>query len=104
MLKPDKKVVALRYQQGKDKAPRVAAKGQGWLAEKILERVGDKTAIWKDPALVEVLYQLELEQEIPEHLYQAVAEILAFVYRLDQKRGEKGDPKGLGATADGEER
>ncbi len=104
MLNPNKKVVALRYQQGKDKAPRVKAKGQGWLAEKILERIGDKTAIWEDPALVEVLYQLDVEQEIPEHLYQAVAEILAFVYRLDQKRGEASEPKDLDTTANRERR
>lgn len=84
MLKPPKKAVALRYERGKDKAPRVTAKGQGWLAEQILKRAGDNTPVVEDAALVEVLYQLELQQEIPPHLYQAVAEILAFVYRLDK--------------------
>ncbi len=88
MLKPPKKAVALRYERGKDKAPRVTAKGQGWLAEQILQRVGDDTPVWEDAALVEVLYQLDLNREIPEHLYQAVAEVLAFVYRLDKKWGE----------------
>jgi len=84
MLKPPKKAVALRYERGKDRAPRVTAKGQGWLAEQILKRAGDNTPVVEDAALVEVLYQLELQQEIPPHLYQAVAEILAFVYRLDK--------------------
>jgi len=84
MLKPPKKAVALRYERGKDKAPRVTAKGQGWLAEQILKRAGDNTPVVEDAALVEVLYQLELQQEIPPYLYQAVAEILAFVYRLDK--------------------
>lgn len=84
MLKPPKKAVALRYERGKDRAPRVTAKGQGWLAEQILKRAGDNTPVVEDAALVEVLYQLDLQQEIPPHLYQAVAEILAFVYRLDK--------------------
>jgi len=84
MLKPPKKAVALRYERGKDRAPRVTAKGQGWLAEQILKRAGDNMPVVEDAALVEVLYQLELQQEIPPHLYQAVAEILAFVYRLDK--------------------
>nr|MBO2478497.1 hypothetical protein [Bacillota bacterium] len=84
MLKPPKKAVALRYERGKDRAPRVTAKGQGWLAEQILKRAGDNTPVVEDAALVEVLYQLELQQEIPPYLYQAVAEILAFVYRLDK--------------------
>jgi len=84
MLKPPKKAVALRYEREKDKAPRVTAKGQGWLAEQILKQAGDNTPVVEDAALVEVLYQLELQQEIPPHLYQAVAEILAFVYRLDK--------------------
>jgi len=84
MLKPPKKAVALRYERGKDRAPRVTAKGQGWLAEQILKQAGDNTPVVEDAALVEVLYQLELQQEIPPHLYQAVAEILAFVYRLDK--------------------
>jgi len=84
MLKPPKKAVALRYERGKDRAPRVTAKGQGWLAEQILKQAGDNTPVVEDAALVEVLYQLDLQQEIPPHLYQAVAEILAFVYRLDK--------------------
>ena len=88
MLRPPKKVVALRYERGKDKAPRVTAKGQGWLAEQILARVDGDTPVVEDAALVEVLYQLELNQEIPVRLYQVVAEILAFVYRLDTQRGD----------------
>lgn len=103
MLKPPKKAVALRYERGKDNAPRVTAKGQGWLAEQILQRVGEDTVVWQDAALVEVLYQLDLQQEIPEHLYQAVAEILAFVYRLDKKRGE-GVVGESGSLRDGSDR
>lgn len=80
------KAAALSYKQGKDSAPKVVAKGSGAMAEKILE-IARKHHIplKEDPQLVEVLSALDLNQEIPPELYKAVAEILAFVYRMTKK-------------------
>ena len=81
------KAVALRYDDLRDPAPRVVAKGQGKIAEKILEvarRCG--VPVHEDPDLVEVLAKVELEAVIPPVLYQAVAEVLAFLYRLNAER------------------
>ncbi len=78
------KAVALRYDDLKDPAPRVIAKGQGKIAERILEvarRYG--VPVHEDPDLVEVLAKVELDRVIPEALYHAVAEVLAFLYRLN---------------------
>jgi len=81
-----KKAVALRYDPDQESAPRVVGKGQGVIAEKILEiaRLHD-IPIHEDPDLVEVLAALELGRLIPEELYGALAEILAFLYKLNGK-------------------
>lgn len=84
-----KKAVALRYDSLKDPAPRVVAKGRGLVAEKILEIARrEGIPVREDPDLLEALAQIELDQVIPPQLYQAVAEVLAFLYRLnaEQKR------------------
>jgi flagellar biosynthesis protein len=77
--------VALRYDRAKDHAPRVTAKGQGHVAEKIIALAREHhIPMREDPELVQALTQLDLHQEIPPSLYPVVAEILAFVYRLNQ--------------------
>ncbi len=84
--KPALRAVALRYKRGEDAAPKLTAKGQGTVAERIVElarRHG--VPIRQDRNLVEVLSRLDLEQEIPPQVYRAVAEILAFVYRLSSE-------------------
>ncbi len=80
-----KKAIALRYQKGKNSAPRVTAKGEGAVAEKILQ-IAKKAgvSIKKDNDLVEVLSRLDLNAEIPPDTYAIVAEILAWVYRMNQ--------------------
>ena len=79
--------VALRYKLGEDRAPKVAAKGKGYLAEKILEMAREhKVPIREDKNLIQILSHLELEQEIPPDVYRAVAEILSFIYRLSTRR------------------
>jgi flagellar biosynthesis protein len=86
MVEKRKRAVALRYNAEKDTAPRVAAKGSGKVAEKILQIAEEyNIPIKDDPQLVEVLSTLDLYQEIPPELYRAVAEILAFVYRMTKK-------------------
>ncbi len=82
----EKKAVALRYDPEKDQAPRVVAKGRGYLAELILEVAREHgIPIREDAALVEALSRVELEAEIPPELYEAVAVILAWAYRLNRK-------------------
>lgn len=77
--------VALRYAAGDDEAPRVVAKGRGTLAERILELARqNKIPVHRDSDLVEVLVRLDLDQLIPPDLYKAVAEILAYIYRLNK--------------------
>ncbi|WP_029521747.1 FlhB-like flagellar biosynthesis protein [Persephonella sp. KM09-Lau-8] len=82
----DKKAVALKYERGKDNAPKVIAKGKGHIGEKIIQIAKEHNIpIKEDPVLVEALSQIEINQEIPPELYKAVAEILAFVYRQTKK-------------------
>ena len=85
-----KKAVALLYDRQKGDAPVVAASGEGEVARKILAVAQDAgIPIQEDPDLVEVLAKVPLGDEIPVELYQAVAEILAFVYSLN-KEGTQG--------------
>jgi flagellar biosynthesis protein len=82
-----RKAVALHYQPRKDKAPKIVAKGQGYVAEKILELARQHDIpIREDKNLLQILSRLDLNQEIPLEVYKAVAEILAFVYRLSHQR------------------
>ncbi len=77
---------AIKYDAKKDPAPRVTAKGKGAVAEKIIELAKrNNVPIKADPALVEILYQLDLEEFIPPELYKAIAEILVFVYSLNDE-------------------
>ncbi len=78
--------VALRYNEDKEAAPRVLARGAGNVAQKILEIAKEqKIPIREDPDLVEALAKLDIGSLIPTELYPAVAEVLAFVYRQNQK-------------------
>ncbi len=77
-----RRAIALRYEG--TGAPRVTASGQGHVADRIValaEEAG--VPLREDPALVQALSTLELGREIPEELYAAVAEVLAWAYRLD---------------------
>jgi flagellar biosynthesis protein len=81
-----KRAVALRFTQGEDNAPVVVAKGKGLLAEQILRMARENNIpIQEDRNLVQVLSLLNIDQEIPPQAYQAVAAILAFIYRLNKK-------------------
>jgi flagellar biosynthesis protein len=78
--------IALQYNAATHNAPRITATGQGLVAEKIIALAREHgVPIREDPNLVQVLAQLDLQQEIPPHLYVVVAELLAFVYQLNQR-------------------
>jgi flagellar biosynthesis protein len=81
-----KQAVALRYEAKKDRAPKVVGKGRGFIAERILELAREHhIPIRHDKNLLQVLSYLDLKQEVPPEIYQVVAEILAFVYRLSNR-------------------
>ena len=86
--KPSKTAVALEY--GKNPVPLLTAKGQDSMAEAIIaEAKKQGVHIAEDPQLVGLLSQLELNQEIPENLYVAVAVILSWVYWLKGMEPER---------------
>ena len=88
MPRKPKKAVALTYKPRQDDAPKVTAKGTGLVAAKIID-IARKQGIpvKDDPDLVEVLSRLDIDEEIPPELYVIVAELLAFVYSLNRKKG-----------------
>lgn len=80
------KATALRYKAQEDSAPKVVAKGSGKVAEKIISIAKQHNVPLKeDPNLVEILSTLDLYQEIPPDLYRAVAEILAYIYKVSNR-------------------
>ncbi len=77
--------VALSYDETRDQSPRVVAKGYGEVADAIIARARDSGVyVHNSPALVTLLMQVDLDSRIPEQLYVAVAELLAWLYQLDQ--------------------
>jgi len=83
---PRRTAVALKYDAATDSAPKVIAKGRGLVAEKIMALAREQgIPMREDPDLVQLLAQIDLAQEIPPTLYKVVAEVLAFVYRLNQR-------------------
>ena len=78
-----KKAAALRYDKNKEQAPRVVAKGEGESAKNIIKIAQlHNLPIKKDEDLVELLSKIELDKEVPEALYKAVAEIFVFIYKF----------------------
>ena len=89
----NKKAIALRYNQNREKAPRVVAKGAGFIAEQILHAAKENAIpVYQNKTLTGMLMAVELDREIPADLYQAVAEVLAYVYRIDQTMGKRKKP------------
>ena len=88
MTKKRDKAVAVQYDMERDIAPMVTAKGEGFVARRIVEiaQAADVPVV-EDAALVSALLSLELGQEIPVELYEAVARVLSWIYRM-----EKGEP------------
>jgi len=80
-----KSAAALAYDaKGGDNAPRVIAKGYGLVAEMIIQRAQEAGLyVHRAPEMVSLLMQVDLDSRIPPELYQAVAELLAWLYRLE---------------------
>ena len=80
--------VALKYDRGKEPAPRVVAKGRGPIAECEIIRVQAEEngiTVYEDANLVEILGKLDIDSLIPLEAYAAVAEILNYVYKTNAK-------------------
>lgn len=86
----DKLAVALEYRKGKDAAPRLSAKGKGHIAEQIIAIARQHgIEIRQDSDLAVMLGKLEIDAPIPLEAYAAVAEILAYVYKANDKMKRK---------------
>jgi flagellar biosynthetic protein FlhB len=84
IVNPTHYAVAIRYSLESSAAPKVVAKGRNYLAARIRAKaIENQVPIVENPPLAQALYKsVEVGQEIPAHLYRAVAEILAYIYRL----------------------
>ena len=81
---PRGEAVALTYASG-DAAPRGVAKGRGLIAQEIIERAREAGVyVHESPELVALLMQVDIDERIPPQLYVAVAELLAWLYRVEQ--------------------
>jgi flagellar biosynthesis protein len=79
--------IAIKYDKEKDTAPRVVAKGMRLKAEKIREIARQyNIPVMKNVSLVNALYRIDVGQEIPEELYDAVAEVLNFIFELQREQ------------------
>ncbi len=84
---PLPKAAALQYDKDKSAAPRLTAKGRGLVAEKIITMAeSEGIPLYKDPDLIEILDKTELDTEIPLEVYAVVAEIFAYVYKVNQAK------------------
>jgi flagellar biosynthesis protein len=84
------KAVAILYDENKSAAPQVVASGKGLIARKIIETAREAGIhIQEDPNLIELLAKIPIGEEIPVELYQTVAEVLAFVYQVNEKYRSK---------------
>ena len=88
--KKDRSAVSLRYDNRVNKSPVVTAKGRGLIADKINSLAKENNIpIKEDPDLVHLLSKIDLNREIPASLYQVVAELLSFVYKLNGEYSSK---------------
>ncbi|MCA1062356.1 EscU/YscU/HrcU family type III secretion system export apparatus switch protein [Rossellomorea sp. AcN35-11] len=85
-----KEAIALGYDQTVESAPKVLAKGKGIIAENILAQAEEHhIPVQEDKSLLSLLGKLDIGESIPEELYGAVAEVFAFIYRLDRDISKK---------------
>lgn len=80
------KAVALKYEKDKTNAPKVVASGKGNLAQKIIEKANEyNVPIFANKELVDSLIDLDIDQEIPAELYQAVVEVFIWLMKNEKK-------------------
>ncbi len=85
----DQKAVSLRYAHGRDNAPILSAKGEGSVAEQILQLAfANGIKVRKDSDLAEILMAVDVDSEIPLEAFAAVAEILNYIYRINRIYGD----------------
>lgn len=81
-----KTVAAALVYSGGASAPTLTAKGQGKIAEEIIKRAKEAGIfVHESPELVSMLMQLDLDQQIPPELYRVIAELLAWIYRMENR-------------------
>lgn len=98
---PQARAAAISYGAG-DAAPRVVAKGYGSTAQAILERAEENGLyVHRSAELVDLLMKVDLDERIPAALYQAIAELLAWVYALEEGFTTPGQPPGDDAARQG---
>ncbi|MEJ2453721.1 MAG: EscU/YscU/HrcU family type III secretion system export apparatus switch protein [Candidatus Thiodiazotropha sp.] len=86
-IDPERPDLAIALNYDGENAPRLSAKGQDELARRIVELAREHDVpLHQDPQLAALLSQIPLGEEIPEALYRAVAEVIAFAYMLSGKR------------------
>ncbi len=84
------KASALRYDPKKNNAPVVVAKGRGELAEKIIEIAKkENIPITRNNVLADILDGLDIYEEIPTEIYKAIANIFAFLHKLNEKASKQ---------------
>jgi len=83
--RPREKAVALKFLKDEDNAPKVVAKGEGYVAAAIKEKARRHgIPLRRDDDLIELLAQVEIDRQIPPELYAVVAELLSWVYRANE--------------------
>jgi flagellar biosynthesis protein len=81
-----KQAIALTYQKSNNNSPKVVAKGSGFMADRIMATAKQNSVpIYQNKTLASMLMAVELDREIPPELYQAVAEVLAYIYYVDKR-------------------
>ena len=96
VVSDDDLAVAISYQAGQDQAPRLVAKGQGWVAQQIVEVAkANGITVREDADLAQILAQVDVDSEIPLEAFTVVAEILSYIYSKN-----KSWPDGLNKAED----
>ena len=89
-----KSAISLQYQKEINSAPKITARGEGWVAEKIIEIAQERNIpIREDKDLLNLLSEIDIGREVPESLYKVVAELLAWVYQLNKNYPDSHGPK-----------
>ncbi len=80
------KAVALKYKAYEENAPKVIAKGKGEIAKKIIEKANKyDIPIFQNETLADMLLSVEVDEEIPPKMYQAVVDVFIWLYKLEER-------------------